>query len=235
MKGEFKMKKILIAAITALALNATLSAQSVFNHVDFGVRGMIDVNTGTTLDFDGSYLYEQETVVGYGATLFANIPIPAVRGLGIQPELALNLNNGVSYSLSETLLGARYTATRKFVYNSIDIPLLITYTMNFDKFELIPLGGVYISIPISKLNLDYVADYDGSSSNITAEFSLYNKFLWGMTLGCSAAYKLNDKFAIIADIRYIFDSESIILEDDSDEDLFTRHQFQFSAGLKYSL
>ncbi len=235
------MKKIIIAAIAALAVGATVSAQSLVGQIDIGVRGMGDANLGTALssDYFSGYSVEQSLVIGYGATAFANIAINAVPGLAIQPEVSVQLNNGIKTTNTYSSSTYNSTSTLTGSYTSVDIPLLVTYKINLGKFNVSPLAGIYVSLPVSKFNYSYdstsTSTYFGSSSySVSYDYKISNSVIFGGAVGCSASYAITDKIAALADVRYISDFSAIKLADASSS-IFTRRQLQVSLGAKYSL
>lgn len=207
------MKKI-IAVMAALAVSS-LSAFAL--DITVGGRGNFNMGLGTSLE--GIAKTQMETAkrntenyggswkeggnMGGGFAVYANFGLLDLGGgsLGIQPEAGINFNNGWNAEVKVPILA---DADFIFKYNSVDIPVLVTYT--FPVMDALSIGGgvgPYLSIPfgmdrITKDNTSGDVDKDSDDYNIKASMN------FGLAFDVNGAYKVGPG-SIVLDVRYMLD------------------------------
>ena len=95
-----------------------------------------------------SYSVDTKAVGTEGFALWANFPLNS-SNFGIQAEFGLLFNNGTELNGEVKSGNAKLEITDQYSYTSLELPVLLTYTVNKGGFfEFIPQGGFYISYPI---------------------------------------------------------------------------------------
>ncbi len=236
------MKKLITMFAAGLVTVSMMAALDVTT----GVRGTFGIAAGT--DFAGetkdsveseeelmSYLGVDSSRIpnlGGGFGVYCNLGFIQLGAgtLGVQPEFDMFFNNG----LTEKFTQDSYWTSATFSTNSIDIPVLVTYTIPAGKVADFGFGaGPYISIPIS-LN-ETAEDSDGTDY----PYDDYTYFADGVNFG--ALFDVNCGFKagpgnIVLDIRYLFDftnTKGHIEYNGSTsdtEDLFIRRTIIIGAG-----
>lgn len=113
--------------------------------------------------------------------------------LKIQTELNLSLNNSMNISG----MGVPDTTV---TYSTVEIPLIISFAAVRHPVVAEVYGGVYISLPVSDINIS-MKDFGKGSIKLKG-----NTF--GFTVGISVSKSLGPGY-IVADVRYINDFDSL--------------------------
>lgn len=223
-------KTIAIVAVLAAALSFASAKSYSFT---FGAHGFFGEGWGkswsddkandlTTLKNNGATVanpFEKNMLYGGGA--FVNLPINGT--VGVQPEVNYMVNNA-----GVTVTKSNLTTTHTVTYNSIDIPVLLTYKAQ--KFTF--LVGPYISIPVSKLNITDVIPVIGSQPD-SKEIS--TKPIFGMAFGANVAERMGGQYLILG-ARYMLDFSGIGYTDSNNVEYeFTRRGLTLDAGIRFAL
>lgn len=206
------MKKLIAVAAVALTLASATFAEG----ITVGLRGIIGTPVGTSIETDDTDLDLGESIIGGGA-LFGKFLIPAVKALGIQPEIGITYNKiGVEYDYG---VG---TSNSTVSYTSLDIPVLVTYDFNInDNFAITPEFGPKVAFPLGKL--EYGGDADGDAD-------VDSNVLFSLVFGVAASYKVGPG-AIVGDIRYDLGLTKLAQDVDvGDGDIATPRGLLFSVG-----
>lgn len=205
------MKKLIAAAAVALTLASATFAEG----ITVGLRGIFGLGLGTDLEGDGLDLDVGKSVNAGGA-LFGKFLIPAVKGLGVQPELGITYNQiGVKNDDFDLNATASYVA--------LDIPVLVTYDFNInDNFAITPEFGPKLSVPFGKLS--YGGDMDSLDDS-----DLDTKVLFSLVFGAAVSYKVGPG-AIVGDIRYDLGLTKLTIDTEGDGDFGTPRALLFSVG-----
>ena len=190
------MKKLFKSFIIGAAALLCLSygQESFAVEITGGIRGAFTMNLGTKLtDEEGDPDYK--TVVGGGAALYVNFGIAQLGSgmFGIQPEVGLYFNNGVE--VESKTFGVKGTTTA----NSVDIPVLFTYSMPISSIKLGLGFGPYISIPYGiedEIEVIGVGKTKQKYDSISAPFGLAFDVNCGFNVGPGA---------LVVDVRYLLD------------------------------
>ena len=245
------MKQILCVFVATTAL---LSAGIAENAI--GIRGTLAINRNALKDSVKQELADEladvmsaatesnatasvddEVKLGGGFAIFGNFSFSALPALGVQCELGLLFNNGITFTGTSSSNGYKLEADMDCSFSTLEFPILLTYTVNKGGFfEFVPEAGLYLAFPITKFEMDMgmklkynnlsYSDSDSSKSKIDT------KCFVGMVLGVGFALNFTSTSAIIIDTRYMFDFNK--LEVDGDE-IGARRVFLLSAGYRYTL
>lgn len=192
-------------------------------------------NTGSQT----GYYIDDDSVFAGGFFLFCNYAFPKNQNFGIQTELGLLFNNGAEL-ICKTRSSKFYLKENiNLSYNSLELPVLLTYTFNKDKFvEFIPHAGLYLSFPLGKCSgtidatgSDGSYDYSGKVS-IEEEYKIDNSCMIGFATGCDVAMNFTKISALILNLRYMIDFNELQIEED---EIGRRSVFLFSAGYRYTV
>lgn len=236
-------KTIAIIAVLATALSFASAKSLGFTA---GVHGFLGEGWGKSWDTDtvsNDAKYSDDFVGNmlFGGGLFLNFPL--VSGLGIQPEVNF-MANKAEYTTtgSGSLLGQSGTLTTKttYSYNSIDIPVFISY--KFNKFNF--LVGPYISIPVTQITdswtstLDYtVLGTTGTTNdNGSTSYDISSKTLFGLAFGLDYAQRMGGMYLMYG-ARYMLDFTPVTaqISDDTTRAIFTRRALLLDLGLRIAL
>ena len=240
------MKKII-----GLLVGIVLCASSSFAEISFGIRGgagisMLDLSD----DFEDSlkaslastglpWNLTNDNVASGGFSIFGRYNFEKVPGLGLQFEFGMLFNNGTEITIDGSYNGVSYKITDKVSYTSVELPFLVTYTVNKGGFfEFTPQLGLYLSIPVGgwKNEMDYEVKYAGKTlaSGSSDSDGKMNGVNVGFAGGVEFAFNFTDKSAAVLNIRYIHDFTQT-KDDESDIDCFQRKSVLFSAGYRHTI
>lgn len=140
---------------------------------------------------------------------------------GIQPEIDITVNNGIKATFAD---GGQVSAT----YHSLDIPLLLSFSIIHSPVLVRVFAGPYLAIPISKMNFE-VAGISGGASADTTDVT------GGVTGGFAAGFRVGPG-NIIGDIRYMNDfSEVSVNYKGNAMKGFLRRSVNITVGYELSL
>lgn len=141
------------------------------------------VGTGVNPAVKNSPLFSSSASIGY----------KIIDQLKIQTELNLSLNNSMNISG----MGVPNTTV---TYSTVEIPLIISFAAVRHPVVAEVYGGVYISLPVSDINIS-MKDFGKGSIKLKG-----NTF--GFMVGISVSKSIGPGY-IIADVRYINDFDSL--------------------------
>jgi hypothetical protein len=218
------MKKIVFMFITTIICSGMVCA------LDFttGARVSLDIAAGTA-----PYCYTtDEPNIGGGIGVYCNIGFAQAGNciFGIQPEVDMYFNNGLCINGTGTdSKGNSYTEENYISGNTIDIPLIFTYTLLPGKDIRLGFGtGPYISIPTG-----YKSSYTYNEENTTTNEYSATGVNAGEVIDVNCAFKAGIG-NIVADLRYLidFDHTKDTGNDDSTKVYYwyTRRSLNLGAG-----
>lgn len=231
---HFSRKAAVIAAALVIG-SASLFAEPIT--FEAGLFGTFDMNIGTQDVYVkenawGADDFSNQMKFGYGGTVFFGAKNILVQNLGARVECGYLLNNGEKFSAQYDAYD--YTAVYDIYYNSIEIPLLITYDIKAGPFVVTPLAGAYVSIPVGNAHRDYYwyGSYDGNN-NIESDGA--PSAVFGGIGGVEVSYSLGKAGAILFDARYLSDFTSVVMtaSNGTAYTMFTRRQLQLNLGYKF--
>lgn len=259
------MKKIVsLVAFGILLASAAVAqvSQDVLKQMSFGVRAsfgasMLDITDSQKHELgnelaailsdslgtqNASYSVDNDTTGMGGFAFWGNYSFPQVPPLGIQGEIGFLFNNGTEINAeSKTSIfgvgSVSLEAKDKISYTTMEVPVLVTYTVNKGGFfEFIPHGGFYLSFPIGKCKQDYnikmtavgktLADEDGTDND-----KIDSSVLFGLAIGADFALNFTKTSALIFNTRYMADFNKLKIDGD---EVARRSVFLLSLGYRYS-
>lgn len=172
-----------------------------------------------------------------GFAFWGNYSFPSIPALGIQGELGFLFNNGTEITAESKTTGASIKVTDKLSYTTLELPILVTYTVNKGGFfEFIPHGGFYLSFPIGKCKqeIDTEVKAFGSSGkdSETTKDKIDSSVIVGMAIGTDFAFNFSKTSALMLNMRYMYDFNELKVDGD---EIARRSAFLFSAGYRYTL
>mgnify|MGYP002860546901 CR=1 FL=1 len=248
------MKKL----ITTLAVGALLASSSFAEirkeNLSVGVRGSFGISNmkiaddtkrglgnevanelSSATNLAASYSVDNDAIACGGFALWANYSLPSLPALGLQAELGFLFNNGTELTVESKSDTAKIELKDKVTYTTMELPLLVTYTVNKGGFfEFIPQAGFYLSFPIGKLKNEFDITTSGTltgSASETEKDKIDNAFIFGTAFGADFAFNFNKTSALLLNARYMIDLGE--LKSDGDK-IGTRSVFLMSAGYRYS-
>ena len=197
------MKKIVAFMAIALAAVSLASAKG----IAVGVHGYLGEGWGSAYadtDSQPQKPFGENLYFGGGAYFSYGFK----SALAIQPEVNFRVNNiGSRSSVTVPLVGTTTTTTR-WTYNSVDIPVLLTY--QYKKFNL--LIGPYISIPVSGLSSTTTIERSsGSSTGSGTVTDTLSGVTFGATVGLEYAMRMGPGRLVIGG-RYFHDFNPVKYE-----------------------
>ena len=197
------MKKIVAFMAIALAAVSLASAKG----IAVGVHGYLGEVWGS------AYADDSQPQKPFGENLYfgggAYFSYGFKSALAIQPEVNFRVNNiGRRSSYTSALLGTTTTTTTRWTYNSVDIPVLLTY--QYKKFNL--LIGPYISIPVSGLSsTTTIETSSGSNTGSGTVADTLSGVTFGATVGLEYAMRMGPGRLVIGG-RYFHDFNPVKYE-----------------------
>lgn len=180
-----------------------------------GLRGSLGLGIGNQLN---GVVVDLSKNVSFGGAIFANFPFSKSK-VGIQPELNLynNLLGGNKVSQS----GEKST-TEKGSYLSLDIPLLITYTVKSGIMRFVPEVGPYFSFPLGEYKFGGDSTQDDTAIATIPIFGVAFGIEWTVQAGAGS---------IVADARYLSDITTLGVKDSNSYwNVSKRGSLNFSLG-----
>ena len=178
-----------------------------------------------------------ERILAGGPTFFANLNFTEVPALGIQAEFGVLFNNGTKLCGDAQSSGYTIDSTIKMSYTTIELPILLTYTVNKGNFlEFMPQAGFYASFPVGKCNSD--VDMTIAYKSVKKDFSndgtdtIDNSCIFGLALGSEASLNFSKTSALLFNFRWLYDFNKLKL---SGDEVGRRTVFLLSAGYKHTI
>lgn len=220
------MKKIVVFAAMFVAIASLATAEV---GLAVGAKGVIGFSTGTTFVNQIPSGAKQVPTVNGGGAIFVRYELPLAlpldSKLGVQLDVGFNANNGSSIESEIPILG-KYKQTISF--NTLDIPLLITYRLPIGSLLDVRVGvGPNFGLVLGKVKATTQLD---RTKLATVDDDVASKFLIGLMADVGVGINLGPG-ALLVDVRFLNDFTKFAVGDkDNKFDLLTRRNLSFSVG-----
>lgn len=216
------MKKIILALVLLCVIFPLA-----FSSVSLGVRANGGLNLGTKEASDLDDAFDKKVLPGFGAGLYARWDLPIVPFLGIQSGLDFYAGNGIKFG--EEIAGEKLSLT--YSYNTLDIPVLVTFRLPLGLVKTTLYAGPNFSFPVGKVKVS--ATGLGSETDGKA-FDMDSTMVFGMQAGIDTSLGLGP-LDLVLGLRYIndFANTRIKYTDSTSDDFLTRRNLILSLGVEF--
>ena len=214
------MKKIVLALVLLCVIFPLA-----FSSVSVGVRANGGLNLGTKEATDSGDILDKKVLPGFGAGLYARWDLPIVPFLGIQSGLDFYAGNGIKFG--GEIAGEKLSLT--YSYNTLDIPVLVTFRLPLGLVKTTLYAGPNFSFPLGKLNVK------GKTDN-SLSFDIDSIMVFGMQAGIDTSLGLGP-LDLVLGLRYIndFANTKVKILDSVGEDFLTRRNLILSLGVQFNM
>lgn len=220
------MKKLVVfaAMITIVASLATAEIG-----LAVGAKGVVGLPLGTKLEVTIPNDYKQSLTVNGGGAVFARYELPFAlpldSKLGAQLDVGFNANNGGALS---TKNGISPKVKDSVSFNTLDIPLLITYRLPVNSMLDVRCGiGPNFGLVLGKVKN---VTKSGSSAPVKIEDDVASKLLIGLMADVGVGFNLGPG-TLLADVRFLNDfTKFAVGVKNNKTDLLTRRNLSLSVG-----
>lgn len=212
------MKKIILALVLLCVIFPLA-----FSSVSLGVRANGGLNLGTKEASDLDDAFDKKVLPGFGAGLYARWDLPIVPFLGIQSGLDFYAGNGMKFA------GEKSSLT--YSYNTLDIPVLVTFRLPLGLVKTTLYAGPNFSFPVGKVKVSAT----GAGSKIEGDaFEFDSIMVFGMQAGIDTSLGLGP-LDLVLGLRYIndFANTRIKYSDSRSDDFLTRRNLILSLGVEF--
>ncbi|MCL2373810.1 MAG: outer membrane beta-barrel protein [Treponema sp.] len=229
------MKKIVIVALFFLIANISVFAQQA-GQFTFGGRAGMGIGISNPVGFgalvsDSFYPGQnyasslENPEINFAFALYANFAI--TDRIAIQTEFNFMYDQGYELRFS-TSAGSRGVDVD---YSSIDIPLLVRFTLINSPAIFGVQAGPHISIPVGRLEI-----YEDLETNYQNErFRINSSFAFGVTAGLFAGFRAGPG-RVVGDLRFVHDFNYLEATVQGNNVRFIERQaFVFTVGYEISL
>lgn len=219
------MKKIILALVLLCVIFPLA-----FSSVSLGVRANGGLNLGTKEATDaGDILDNKKVLPGFGAGLYARWDLPIVPFLGIQSGLDFYAGNGIKFG--GEIAGEKLSLT--YSYNTVDIPVLVTFRLPLGLVKTTLYAGPNFSFPVGKVKVSATglgSETDGKS------FDIDSIMVFGMQAGIDTSLGLGPLDFVLG-LRYIndFANTRIKTSGNVSDDFLTRRNLILSLGVQFNM
>lgn len=219
------MKKFVVVVAMFVAV-VSLATAEVGLYV--GAKGVVGLSAGTTLEQQLGSGEEIVPVVNGGGAVFIRyefpFALPLDSRLGVQLDVGFNANNGTSAKIDLIILELEDTVS----FNTLDIPLLITYRLPVNDLLDVRVGvGPNFGIVLGKVKRD---EYLNGTKQTTREYDVASKLLIGLLADVGVGFNLGPG-ALLVDVRYLNDFTKLATGNKANStDLLTRRNLSLSVG-----
>jgi hypothetical protein len=232
------IKKLYLITILLLTANLLMAETKFFWSLDAGLlvsssqtdSGIISGHLST--DSGSSYKADQEGLLGYGGIFSLHSGI-GVNNIFIETGIDFCLGNRnekiitfVDYNIENAKIQISYS------YSSLDIPLLVSMPIKLsEKFTIRPAAGLYISIPIGKM--EYHQEAKGfSNPTFTESYNITSVILSGFESDIKFICMIEEiKGGIFFKCNFKYDLNPLhSVTDDYTPFTTSRQSLSFSAG-----
>ena len=219
------MKKIILALVLLCVIFPLA-----FSSVSLGARVNGGLNLGTKA---GSYLedipVDKKVLPGFGAGFYARWDLPIVPFLGIQSGLDFYSGNGIKFG--GEIAGEKLSLT--YSYNTLDIPVLVTFRLPLGLVKTTLYAGPNFSFPVGKVKISATglgSETDGDT------FDMDSTMVFGMQAGIDTSLGLGP-LDLVLGLRYIndFANTKVKILDSVGEDFLTRRNLILSLGVQFNM
>lgn len=216
------MKKIILALVLLCVIFPLA-----FSSVSLGVRANGGLNLGTKEAGKMDDFLDKKVLPGFGAGLYARWDLPIVPFLGIQSGLDFYARNGMKFG--EEIAGEKLSLT--YSYNTLDIPVLVTFRLPLGLVKTTLYAGPNFSFPVGKVKVSATgagAEADGDA------FDMDSTMVFGMQAGIDTSLGLGP-LDLVLGLRYIndFTNTKMKISESVSEDFLTRRNLILSLGVEF--
>lgn len=215
------MKKIILALVLLCVIFPLA-----FSSVSVGVRANGGLNLGTKEATEMDDFLDKKVLPGFGAGLYARWDLPIVPFLGIQSGLDFYAGNGIKFG--GEIAGEKLSLT--YSYNTLDIPVLVTFRLPLGLVKTTLYAGPNFSFPVGKVKVS--ATGLGSETDGKA-FDIDSIMVFGMQAGIDTSLGLGP-LDLVLGLRYIndFANTRIKTSGNVSDDFLTRRNLILSLGVE---
>lgn len=215
------MKKIILALVLLCVIFPLA-----FSSVSLGVRANGGLNLGTKEATEMDDFLDKKVLPGFGAGLYARWDLPIVPFLGIQSGLDFYAGNGIKFG--GEIAGEKLSLT--YSYNTLDIPVLVTFRLPLGLVKTTLYAGPNFSFPVGKVKVS--ATGLGSETDGKA-FDIDSIMVFGMQAGIDTSLGLGPLDFVLG-LRYIndFANTRIKTSGNVSDDFLTRRNLILSLGVE---
>lgn len=216
------MKKIILALVLLCVIFPLA-----FSSVSVGVRANGGLNLGTKEAGKIDDFLDKKVLPGFGAGLYARWDLPIVPFLGIQSGLDFYAGNGIKAGGEDA--GEEFSFT--YSYNTVDIPVLVTFRLPLGLVKTTLFAGPNFSFPVGKVK----GSATGAGSKIEGDaFEFDSIMVFGMQAGIDTSLGLGP-LDLVLGLRYIndFANTRIKYTDSTSDDFLTRRNLILSLGVEF--
>lgn len=216
------MKKIILALVLLCVIFPLA-----FSSVSVGVRANGGLNLGTKEAGKMDDFLDKKVLPGFGAGLYARWDLPIVPFLGIQSGLDFYARNGIKAGGEDA--GESYSIT--YSYNTVDIPVLVTFRLPLGLVKTTLFAGPNFSFPVGKVKGSVIA----AGSKLEGDaFEFDSIMVFGMQAGIDTSLGLGP-LDLVLGLRYIndFANSRIKYTDSTSDDFLTRRNLILSLGVEF--
>ena len=215
------MKKIILALVLLCVIFPLA-----FSSVSLGVRANGGLNLGTKEATEMDDFLDKKVLPGFGAGLYARWDLPIVPFLGIQSGLDFYAGNGIKFG--GEIAGEKLSLT--YSYNTLDIPVLVTFRLPLGLVKTTLYAGPNFSFPVGKVKVS--ATGLGSETDGKA-FDIDSIMVFGMQAGIDTSLGLGP-LDLVLGLRYIndFANTRIKTSGNVSDDFLTRRNLILSLGVE---
>lgn len=160
-------------------MGTTLSKEQT-EHLD------IMVETAKAFGIDASWNLSPVFTGGFG--LYGRYNIPALPALGFQAEFDMLFNNGESAVIKESFGTDSGTYKSEFTYNTIEIPVLVTYDIKAGPVTIGLNAGPDFVIPYGKIHAKTTINEPDNSDSSRIDEDIASKFIVGAIGGADVNF-----------------------------------------------
>lgn len=217
------MKKIILALVLLCVIFPLA-----FSSVSVGVRANGGLNLGTKEATEMDDFLDKKVLPGFGAGLYARWDLPIVPFLGIQSGLDFYARNGIKAGGEDA--GESYSIT--YSYNTVDIPVLVTFRLPLGLVKTTLFAGPNFSFPVGKGKVSMIA----AGLKVEDAFEFDSIMVFGMQAGIDTSLGLGP-LDLVLGLRYIndFANTKIKISESVSEDLLTRRNLILSLGVQFNM
>ena len=219
------MKKIILALVLLCVIFFFF-----FSSVSLGVRANGGLNLGTKEATDSEENLDKKVLPGFGAGLYARWDLPIVPFLGIQSGLDFYAGNGIKFGGEDA--GESYSLTCS--YNTLDIPVLVTFRLPLGLVKTTLYAGPNFSFPVGKVKVSAT----GAGAKVEGDaFEFDSIMVFGMQAGIDTSLGLGP-LDLVLGLRYINDFANTkvkTLDDSRSGDFLTRRNLILSLGVQFNM
>lgn len=214
------MKKIVLALVLLCVIFPLA-----FSSVSVGVRANGGLNLGTKEATEMDDFLDKKVLPGFGAGLYARWDLPIVPFLGIQSGLDFYARNGIKAGGEDA--GEEISFT--YSYNTLDIPVLVTFRLPLGLVKTTLFAGPNFSFPVGKVKGSTTL----SGLELEGNLEFDSIMVFGMQAGIDTSLGLGP-LDLVLGLRYIndFANTRIKYSDSISDDFLTRRNLILSLGVE---